>query len=552
MFLGIELISKRKLSFKITLTIKKRINLLFYLNKILIFFQMSLMNNITSTKKIKTNHILIFILFFLVGASIFLTEKRNLGFPSGGYYTSVHGMALAKNLVENDTPFFMFTSKEINKGKQLYNAYNRFPVFPFYIIGLLTYPFSADTQLQIYISRQIMNLFFFISLIVVFNLVNKILRDEYLSIAVTLLAYSSYFMLSYNNMIFNDIPALLGFAAALYCVVISQKTKLKKRQILFYSLFPIMLGWQAYAVYAAWFIIEGTELLLSKNSLKIRVIKFLKSPSTFILLFAIIGGVLILGLQLYNEWRIVGGEFLKIPSVDSALWRSGINPVAGHTQFTWAFDWLPFLTGVARSIAAALIPFWPIFQIDLGTNASIFIVLIVIIYVIIRYFKEKSSLNKILLILIFSGFFWAIPMRRFVAMHEFQSIFYIGFILAVYILLLSRINLQITKLLAINITLLFFINIALSNHFKAPDSNMNMLIGQFQQITKQLPKGSKVYFDGDRKKAIPNSKYGIDFFMVGNWYATLDESEYVISQNPKFNNKKLTSNSVFNLFKIRD
>ena len=99
---------------------------------------------------------------------------------------------------------------------------------------------------------------------------------------------------------------------------------------------------------------------------------------------------------------------------------------------------------------------------------------------------------------------------------------------------------------------LFFINIALSNHFKAPDSNMNMLIGQFQEISKQLPKGSKVYFDGDRKKAIPNYKNGIDFFMVGNWYTSLDESEYVISQNPEFNGKKLTSNYVFNLFKIRD
>src|SRR5690606_41577169 len=90
-------------------------------------------------------------------------------------------------------------------------------------------------------------------------------------------------------------------------------------------------------------------------------------------------------------------------------------------------------------------------------------------------------------------------MKQFVAMHEFQSILYLGFTICIYTLLLSKINLKSIKLLAINVTLFFLINVALSNHLKTPHSGMNQLAKELEPISKLLPQESKIFFDGNRK-----------------------------------------------------
>lgn len=490
----------------------------------------------------------------LIGICIFLTEPRDVGFVPGGFYSSisVHGMVLSKNLIHNDPPLLMYMSKELKEGSEFYNAYNRFPVFPFLITGILIYPFENNLFLQIYIARQLMNIFFFLSFIIVFKIVAEILKNKYKSLIITMLTFSSYYMLTYNNMIFNDIPALFGFVVALYCVLKNQTNKLKISHILFYSIFPVALGWQPFAVYIIWFFIEVIETLFSKEevSLKRKILSIFNQISFKILGIAIIWGIIILGLQLFNEWRIIGGSFRDLPSVGSLLWRTGINSAVGYTQFLWLFDWFPFLSGQAHSITIMLIPFWPIFQVEPGINASIFIVVIMIIYVFIRYLKNRIFENKILLIFFVSGLFWTIPMRHFVALHEFQSIFYLGFSIGTYLILFSNINLQNWRLLALNILVFFLITVALSNHLKRPDLPMKEITSQFSEINKYLPNNSKVYFDGNRFQEVPTIKYAIDFFLTKQWFVKMEEAEFVISKNHNFKAMKLTSNPEYNLFKV--
>ena len=502
----------------------------------------------------QVNSWLPFILLTLVGICIFLTEKSDGGFVPGGFYSgvSVHGLTLSKNLMNSEHPLFIFAGRELQDGKIVYDAYNRFPVFPFLLTGLIINPFEYDLSLQIYLARQLMNIFFFLSIIVAFKLVTELVKNRYLAISVVLITFSSYYMLTYNNLIFNDIPALLGFVLALYAVIKSQQEKLKIPHILFYSIFPISMGWQPYAVYGTWFLIDTLALVLSaeKTSLRVRLFNIFRQPSFIITLLAITWGVIILGMQLLNEWRIVGGSFTDLPSVSSALWRSGLSSAAGHTQFIWLFDWLNYLPAQAQAITVMLIPFWPVFQVDPGINASIFVVISLMIYALLRYLKDRSLVNKVHLILIFSGLPWAIVMKQFVAMHEFQSIFYIGLTVSVYVKLLSRINLQAWNLLAINITVAFLIAVSLTNYYKTPHTGMNLLADQFKPISNQLPENSKVFFDGDRKQMKGFSRYAIDLFLTGCLFTEQDQAEYVISKDPDFGGEKLTNNSEFNLFKV--
>jgi hypothetical protein len=493
------------------------------------------------------------IIFILIGICIFLTERRDGGFVPGGFYSgiSVHGITLSKNLMDTEHLLFMYSSKELIDGKIVYDAYNRFPVFPFLLTGILIHPFDNDLSLQIYIARQIMNLFFFLSIIVAYKILKELVRNNYLAISIVIVAFSSYNMLTYNDMIFNDIPALLGFMVALYCVVTAQKTKLNKSRILFYSIFPICLGWQPFAVYGTWLIVDTAELMLNKKTnFRVNFHRLLGQSSVIISGLAILCGVSILGFQLLNEWRIVGGSFSDLPSVSSALWRSGISSATGHTQFLWLFDWWKYLPSQTHSITSMLVPFWPVFQVDFGINASIFIVISVIIYTLLRYIKDKSSINKLHLILIFSGIPWAIVMKQFVAMHEFQSLFYVGFTISVFTTIFSRLNLQTSKLLALNLAIFFLIAVTLSNHYKTPNLRMSRIANQFDNINNKLPEGTKVYFDGDRYHVA--EKYAVDFYLVGHWFTEKKNADYAISDNPDYNGVKLTSNAGFNLYKIKD
>ena len=508
-------------------------------------------------KKLSFRHInkrigarLPFIILIFASMCILLTESYDDGFVPGGFYSgvSVHGITLAKNLLNSKHPFFMFAGKELHDGRRTYEAYNRFPVFPFLITGLCIRPFKNNLAFQVYIARQLMNIFFILSIFIAFKLVDIIVKNKYLAISVVLLAFSSYYMLTYNDFVFNDIQALLGFILALYCVVKSQQAKLKISHILFYSLFPVSLGWQPYAVFIAWFLADAIDLFLKKDiNIKMKIAMLIKQQSFVILLIAVAWGILILGLQLFNEWRIVGGSFLSLPSVSSGLWRTGIASAKGHTQFTWLFKWSDYLPGQSHAILIMLIPFWPIFQVEPGLNASIFIIVSFIIYILIKYLKDRESINKIHFVLIFSGIFWTIPMKQFASMHEFQSIFYIGFVISAYILLLSRVNSKTLKILAVDIAVAFLITTAFSNHLKTPNLKMNDLITQFQSIRNKLPRNSKVYFDGKRHKTV--EKYAIDFLLTGYWFTQMKDADFVVSKNPDFNSKKLTDNTGFNLFK---
>ncbi|RPI74281.1 MAG: hypothetical protein EHM47_04055 [Ignavibacteriales bacterium] len=497
----------------------------------------------------KLDNWLPFILLTLVGICIFLTERQDGGAIQGSLFanTSAHGVTLSKNLMDGEHPFFMYTSRELNGGKVTYDAYNRFPVFPFLLTGILISPFENDT-LQIYIARQLMNIFFFLSIIVVFMLVNELTKNKYLAISVAVLTFSSFYMMTYHNMIFNDILSLLGFVIAFYCVVLAQKNKMKKSYIILLSMLSISFGWQPYAVYLTWLLFDVIELLFKKEiTIKQKFFELFKNASFRVTAIVVIWGVTILGLQLLNEWRIVGGSFEDLPSVSSGLWRSGLVSAEGRTSLIWAFDWFNYLPGQLHAMVIMLIPFWPVFQVEPGINASIFVGIVVMIFILLKFFKDKSLINKMFLIMIFSGFVWSIPMRHFVALHDFQSVFYIGFVISVFTLLLSRLNLQVWNLLAVNLTIAFLISVSLTNYYKAPYSNP--FTKQFENIKSNLPQKSKVFFDGDRHRMVGYSKFALDLFLSDNFFTSREEAEFIISQNQDFNGKKITNNTGYNLFK---
>src|SRR5438046_3711996 len=143
-----------------------------------------------------------------------------LGFQPGhhGYLTSM-GLSLAKNL-SPENRFLVFARLSIDEQRNCaVSPHNRFPVLPYVLIKGAMSLAGGDLDAQMRWAHQLMNLFFWGGLVCSYLLVRQMSGKPLLAIAVSVISYSSSYMQYYNDMVFNDIPALLGFLLVLLGVV---------------------------------------------------------------------------------------------------------------------------------------------------------------------------------------------------------------------------------------------------------------------------------------------------------------------------------------------
>ncbi len=497
------------------------------------------------------------LLLLLAGLSLFLFQNQSTGFNAWHHgFLSSHGITLAKNLISDGPPLLMYEYREEQAGEILYHAYNRFPVVAFWLISLVIRPFEPDLAGQVYAARQLMNLFLLLTMIVSYKLVVAVVGDRAHAAIVTLLVMSTTYILRYGDMIFNDIPGLCAFVLALYAVVKAQKCRLSGPQLLLFALLPISISWQPYAVFLSWVLVEFVQLVLGGHATPRpqRVANFLRSPACIITCGAVMWGGMILGLQLFNEWRVSGGNLQALSSVDALLRRLGVADAGVSDPALALVQWDHFtLTQVGR-LLLALVPFGGVTNLLPTISKALLIDRLVAACCLgtgmLVYLRYRPITPKVTLVLLGSGLLWAIGMRHFVAFHDFQAIYYIGFALALFISLVSRIPTPGRATVMIGVTLLFIISVYQSNTAKtASAAPLNAVTAEFQPIYTQLPAGSRVYIDGNRHTLV-SGYHAVSFYLAGSIAVPLAEAEYAVSGNPNFEGVPLTANPQINLFKV--
>ena len=162
--------------------------------------------------------------------------------------------------------------------------------------------------------------------------------------------------------------------------------------------------------------------------------------------------------------------------------------------------------------------------------------------------SKKVRWKAAAIVLPISGFIWSIPMKHFVAFHDFQTIFYIGLPLAAFtglLLFLPRKGMIVAALLAV-VFFVFNLN-AMNLHKERIAGMVNPVTSEFEKIYAKVPRHSKVYIDGDRN-TMGIGFHAVNFYLAGSYYSSLDKAEYVVSANPYYNNSRLTYNGHVNLF----
>ncbi len=351
-----------------------------------------------------------------------------------------------------------------------YEMYSRFPVGGHALIKLAILPFGNDLSASILAARILMLLLFSAAALLAFLSLARITSHSWTSLAATLLAFSSYYMLFYRDAVSNEMSMDL-FAVMLVfhgMVVFVQEGRF--RQLLARTCVALLLGWRVYAFLLPFLILglaheairawkDGTALWPRVCSTGAAV---LRSRYMALGAFALLFGAAVLGFNFANEYAAFGGEtrVSELPSVQSMLRRTGLDQEL-NTDFD-RMSWLIFLQQQLFRVCVASVPFvltdrgvdllewFPSLHFSAPDLAgpALWVALLALLMVVaasmtvVRLAGPLLDRRRRMLLatLALSGFFWILPMRHNAASHNHEALFYVGVPLVFYLLLLLYVH----------------------------------------------------------------------------------------------------------------
>ena len=398
-------------------------------------------------------------LLLLALGTLFLFGGDREYFYRGGVqdWNSSQTMALVENLsFRHNLLIFRHQYRDAAGNPQYPSPYNRFPLGGYALVKLAMLPFGEESfQAKIYAARMLMLLLFSAAAVLAYLSLARIAGSRWDALTATLLAFSSYYLLYYADMVSNEVTIDL-FAVMLAfhgMTVFVQEGRF--RQLVIKSCLALLLGWHVYAFLLP-FIAFGlaAELLKARRfypappilgHLKRYSIALFRSRYLLLGIITLLFGITILTFNFGNEYFALGGEvpLRELPSAASAVQRVGLDKDFGspglEPQIFWPSQFYR-ITMTTLPVAVNIFPerlapapkyvYLDYPAIAIGVLALIFC-LAALAAVLVR---GRTGMTALLATLVVSGFCYAVMLRYNVMYHHFESVFYIGLPLAAYTL----------------------------------------------------------------------------------------------------------------------
>ena len=365
-------------------------------------------------------------------------------------YTSGHTLTLIVNLSAEDR-FLLYGREKLDaEGERTYaGPYNRFPVAPYLLAGLAIQPFGDDLPKQILAARAVMLAFFAAAAALAYLALARLIGDRPIALAATLLAFSSYYVLYYHDMIaVEGAPSLFGVMLAFHGMARFARGG-RFRWLLAATAVAILTGWHVAGLIAPFVLIGLASEARRARGGGIRRAAASLARSRYLAYgaFSALCGALALGWNFGNEYLAYGGEvpLTGLPSFQSLLRRTGAD--AGSLAY-YGVDWIAFLRGQFGGIGGLAIPFAAVDRLGLDlsqphyrpwpppSSAWWFAALGAAVFAAclagLRRLPHRAPFAALLL----AGWCWAIPFRGQTALHEFEAIAHVGAPLALWTLAL--------------------------------------------------------------------------------------------------------------------
>lgn len=510
-------------------------------------------------QQIKTH----FIVLFLLSICVIIFQTQSSGFEKG-HYAWVTSNALAQ--VAHATPdnYFLGYSLPVitEQGQPDYLYFDRYPVFFSALINRLTLPFQSDFVKQIYSARLIMNLLFIAMIFTGYTLLNLIFNKPLLSLFTVLTTFGSSTILFYRDMVHYDQPALLGILLLLVFIA-RYELHAKSRGLLLIALVASVMG----RGYASFFI------LATWSAFRIyRYRKPFQDISVRTTLAAVAFASCFLAYNIYRESVIRNIPFSETSIVSSASSRLGITPMKDELERKARiskvavlqveglyFSILPAVFGGPEQLMKSLRKMG---RSGLGI-AGLILILAFIVWQIRksiqgwRLVDEKR--RQFLLIIMISGPFWGIFMRKLTAFHQYTSMYLIPLSLVVVFLVYLQIEKHLNTAKKQNLLLgflivLFWGGLCRIQYFH--HENKDMVVAQtkdMQNIADHLratPK-EKIYIEGGYRQLYPGAPFAAGYFLADHYLAPEPYAKYVISKVRPDDNTNLTPENQFFFLRLK-
>ncbi len=383
---------------------------------------------------------LLLLLLALSTALLFGNDRRDSLYRPGYHnFVSANHLSVAANLSPEHN-FLLFRRQTLDEdGAPSYNPYNRFPIGGYALIKLAILPFGDGLAAKIYAARTMFLLFFAGSAALAYLSLCRLAANRWIALTATLLAFSSYYLLYYNDMVATENGlSLFGALLTFHGMVLFVQGG-RFRQLLIKACAALLLGWHVYALLLP-FIVLGMAIELNRArrlstppSLTGRIKRcasaLLFSRYMTLGVVTLLFGMAVLALNLGNEYRALDGEvpLTELPTVKSMTYRFGAADEFNE-HFAETLEWGNFLPNQFYRIAGATLPFIinP-FDQDSWRYDNYLSVIIGALAVGLAVIGLLFARQRMLLAtLVSAGFCWALPMRHNTALYDYESVFYIG------------------------------------------------------------------------------------------------------------------------------
>ena len=133
-------------------------------------------------------------------------------------------------------------------GDVRYEPYNRFPIGGYASMKLATLPFGGSPSAQIAAARILMVLFFAAAAVLTYLSLCRLAPNRWIALTATLLAFSSYYLLHYNDMTANEgMPDLFMVMLTFHGMIIFVQEG-RFRQLLIKTCIALLMGWHVFAL----------------------------------------------------------------------------------------------------------------------------------------------------------------------------------------------------------------------------------------------------------------------------------------------------------------
>ena len=200
-----------------------------------------------------------------------------------------------------------------------YEAYNRFPVLGHALIKLATLPFPDDASARLAAARMLMLAFFAAAATLAYLALCRLTGSRWAALTATLLAFSSYYALYYNDMVATEGAIdLFGVMLVLHGIAVFAAEG-RFGQLLAKTCTALLLGWHVYALVVPFALLGLAAALRRREWADVRRHLMLGTV-------AVAFGAMVLGTNLTREYLALDGEVapMRLPSVVSMLYRTGL------------------------------------------------------------------------------------------------------------------------------------------------------------------------------------------------------------------------------------